>query len=72
MSAFPASKLDNELVGKAVTALMKYEVKKTSEGANGKALLVSNYAKPVLVQVRNLFIIFNVPCSQYAYIVPIR
>lgn len=52
MSAFADSKLDNELVGKAVAALMKYEVKKASEGANGKALLVSNYAKPILVQVR--------------------
>lgn len=52
MSAFAESKLDNDLVAKAVNALLKYELKKAGEGSKGKALLVSNYAKPVLVQVR--------------------
>lgn len=56
MSAFPESKLDSELVSKAVNALLKFEAKKAAEGSNGKALLVSNYAKPVLVQVSGIII----------------
>ena len=51
MSSFVESKLDTELVGKAVNALLKYEAGKAGKGSNGKALLVSNYAKPILVQV---------------------
>lgn len=53
MSAFPNSKLDNELVGKAVNALLKFESKK-ADGSNGKKALLSGYAKPVLVQVTDL------------------
>ena len=51
MSAFVGSKLDTELVGKAVSALLKYEAKKGKEGSGGKSLLMSNYSKPILVQV---------------------
>ena len=51
MSSFVESKLDTELVAKAVNALLKYEAGKAGKGSNGKALLVSNYAKPILVQV---------------------
>ena len=50
MSAFVGSKLDTELVGKAVSALLKYEAKK-GKGSGGKSLLMSNYSKPILVQV---------------------
>lgn len=50
MSAFPNSKLDAELVNKAVASLLKYESKKAA-GSNGKKALLSGYAKPVLVQV---------------------
>ncbi len=50
MSAFPNSKLDAELVNKAVASLLKYESKKAA-GSNGKQALLSGYAKPVLVQV---------------------
>lgn len=50
MSAFPNSKLDNELVGKAVNALLKFESKK-ADGSNGKKALLTGYAKPILVQV---------------------
>jgi ribosome biogenesis protein UTP30 len=55
MSAFVESKLDKDLVTKAVHALLKYEVKKAKEGS--KKMLVANYAKPILVQVRSQ------PCS---------
>jgi ribosome biogenesis protein UTP30 len=58
MSAFSESKLDKDLVTKAVHALLKYEVKKAKEGS--KKMLVANYAKPILVQVR-----FQ-PCSHNA------
>lgn len=53
MSAFPNSKLDNELVGKAVNALLKFESKK-ADGSNGKKALLTGYAKPILVQVMSL------------------
>jgi hypothetical protein len=58
MSAFVESKLDKDLVTKAVHALLKYEVKKAKEGS--KKMLVANYAKPILVQVRSQ------PCSHNA------
>lgn len=51
MSAFAGSKLDSELVGKAVVALVKYENKKVNDKTGGKSLLMSNYAKPIIVQV---------------------
>lgn len=53
MSAFTESKLNSDLVSKAVSALLKYEAKKAGQGSKDKALLMSNYAKPILVQVAN-------------------
>lgn len=58
MSAFPNSKLDAELVNKAVASLLKYESKKAA-GSNGKQALLSGYAKPVLVQVPSPFRAFH-------------
>ena len=51
MSAFVGSKLDSELIAKAVNALFKYETKKANEKGKSKSLLMANYAKSVLVQV---------------------
>lgn len=52
MSEFAGTKLDTELICKAVNALFKFESKKAAGGNGGKAQLMSGYAKPVLVQVR--------------------
>ena len=44
--------LDASLISKAVSALFKYEQKRTNEqAANGKVNLIAQFAKPIIVQV---------------------
>ena len=47
-----ASKLNNELVTKAVAALLQFEKKKSDEGS--KSALIEDFAKPIQVQIQLL------------------